>query len=146
MTSKNWQARGRLLVSAIAAACLLVIDARLRAAGAVQDNFAPTSYIGSMDPHTIWEMVIGGFVGISFLSSIVVWTMSALRKAKRSQLRRSVFVNSALNNLSQGVVMTDKRHRIVFCNDRYLSIYGLARSDIPKNMTGPQLLELRRRR
>ena len=31
-------------------------------------------------------------------------------------------------------------------NDRYLEIYGLARSDISKGMTGPELLELRRQR
>ena len=42
--------------------------------------------------------------------------------------------------------MTDPQQRIVFCNDRYLEIYGLARSDIPRNMTGPQLLEMRRER
>ena len=42
--------------------------------------------------------------------------------------------------------MTDAQKRIVFCNDRYLEIYGLARSDIPRNMTGPELLELRRER
>jgi diguanylate cyclase (GGDEF)-like protein/PAS domain S-box-containing protein len=51
-----------------------------------------------------------------------------------------------LNNLSQGVVMTDAEKRIVFCNDRYLEIYGLTRSDIPGHMTGPELLELRRKR
>ena len=42
--------------------------------------------------------------------------------------------------------MTDPQKRIVFCNDRYLEIYGLARSDISDNMTGPELLELRRQR
>ena len=42
--------------------------------------------------------------------------------------------------------MTDAQKRIVFCNDRYLEIYGLSRSDIRKNMTGPELLELRRQR
>ena len=69
-----------------------------------------------------------------------------MRKVKRSQLRRNAFVSSALNNLNQGVVMTDPRKRIVFCNDRYLEIYGLARSDISQDMTGPELLELRRKR
>src|SRR6478609_2504007 len=52
----------------------------------------------------------------------------------------------ALNQLSHSVVMTDAQNRIVFCNDRYLEIYGLARSDISGNMTGPELLEMRRRR
>ena len=67
-----------------------------------------------------------------FLASIALWILSALRRVKRSQLRRNAFVSSALNNLNQGVVMTDPRQRIVFCNDRYLEIYGLSRSDIPR--------------
>ena len=62
------------------------------------------------------------------------------------QLRRNAFVSSALNHLNQGVVMIDAQRRIVFCNDRYLDIYGLARSDVPRNMTGPELLEMRRKR
>ena len=81
-----------------------------------------------------------------FFAAVGLWILSALRKVKRSQLRRNAFVSSALNNLSQGVVMTDSQKRIVFCNDRYLEIYGLARSDVPRNMTGPELLELRRKR
>ena len=40
-------------------------------------------------------------------------------------MRRNAFISSALNNLNQGVVMTDPQKRIVFCNDRYLEIYGL---------------------
>ena len=36
--------------------------------------------------------------------------------------------------------------RIVFCNDRYLEIYGLVRSDISGSMTGPELLEMRHKR
>jgi diguanylate cyclase (GGDEF)-like protein/PAS domain S-box-containing protein len=43
-------------------------------------------------------------------------------------------------------VMTDPKKRIVFCNNRYLEIYGLARSDISENMTGPELAQLRRDR
>ncbi|HXE17418.1 MAG TPA: EAL domain-containing protein, partial [Stellaceae bacterium] len=48
--------------------------------------------------------------------------------------------------LSHGVVMTDRKGRVVYCNDRYLQIYGLQRSDVPPGMTGPDLLELRFRR
>ena len=100
----------------------------------------------TLDPSMIWEMLIGGIVVCSFLAAVGLWIDSALRRLKRSQLRRSAFVSSALNNLSQGVVMTDARERIVFCNDRYLEIYGLARADISRKMTGPELLELRRQR
>ena len=146
MADKNWQAGGKILIPAQAVVCLIVTVAPCAIAGAVSDSFSPTSYIGSADPHLVWEMLIGGIVVCSFLAAIALWILSALRKVKRSQLRRNAFVSSALNNLNQGVVMTDPQKRIVFCNDRYLEIYGLARSDIPRNMTGPELLEMRRQR
>ena len=109
-------------------------------------GFAPSSYIGNLDPNVIWELLIGGIVAVSFAAAAGLWVLTALRRVKRSQLRRSAFVSSALNNLSQGVVMTDARRRIIFCNDRYLEIYGLARSDLWTGMTGYDILELRRTR
>jgi diguanylate cyclase (GGDEF)-like protein/PAS domain S-box-containing protein len=146
MASKNWQAGGKILIPARAVLCLLAAVAPFEAARGVSDNFAPTSYVGSADPNLVWEMLIGGIAVSSFLAAVALWVLSALRKVKHSQLRRNAFVRSALNNLSQGVVMTDAEKRIVFCNDRYLEIYGLTRSDIPGHMTGPELLELRRKR
>jgi diguanylate cyclase (GGDEF)-like protein/PAS domain S-box-containing protein len=146
MASKNWQAGGKILIPARAVLCLLAVVAPFEAARGVSENFAPTSYVGSADPNLVWEMLIGGIVVSAFLAAVALWVLSALRKVKRLQLRRNAFVRSALNNLSQGVVMTDAQKRIVFCNDRYLEIYGLTRSDIAGGMTGPQLLELRRKR
>src|ERR1700712_5790255 len=149
MAGKNWQAGGQDSIPALALVCLLATTASCGlayAAPAVSSGFAPSSYVGELDPSTIWELLIGGIVVVSFLVSAGLWTMTLLRRLKRSQLRRSAFVNSALNNLSHGVVMTDAQQRIIFCNDRYLEIYGLVRSDIPRNMTGPELLEVRRKR
>src|SRR5450432_2361645 len=144
MVDKNWQAGGKNLIPAQAVVCLIAAVAPFGSAHG--GDFSPSGYVGSADPNMIWEMLIGGIVVCSFLGAIALWVLSALRKVKRAQLRRNAFVSSALNNLSQGVVMTDPRRRIVFCNDRYLEIYGLARSDVPRGMTGPQLLELRRQR
>src|SRR5580658_2205009 len=146
MADKNWQAGGRILIAAQALVCLLAAVVPFPAARAGSDHFAATSHVGSPDPGMIWEMVIGGIVVCAFLAAIALSIFSALRKAKRSQLRRNAYVSSALNNLSQGVVMTDPQMRIVFCNDRYLEIYGLTRSDVSGNMTGPELLEMRRQR
>jgi diguanylate cyclase (GGDEF)-like protein/PAS domain S-box-containing protein len=146
MADKNWQAGGKIFIPAQAAACLIGILVPFGAAWAISDKFAPTSYIGSADPNVVWEAVIGGVVVCGFLAAVALWILSALRKAERSQLRKSAFVRSALNTLSHGVVMTDVRKRIVFCNNRYLEIYGLARSDIRKGMTGPELVKLRRAR
>src|SRR3954454_25146916 len=144
MASKNWQAGGKIVGFALAVMCPLAMPSAV--SRAASGDFAPPSYIGSMDPHFIWEMLIGGIAVFSFCAAIAIWVTSALRKVRRSQLRRNAFVSSALNNLSHGVVMTDAQKRVVFCNNRYLEIYGLARSDIRKDMTGADLLELRRRR
>ncbi len=146
MADKNWQAGGKVLIPAQAFACLIAIVAPCGTGWALSDRFTPTSYVGSADPNMVWEMLIGGIVVSSFLAAIALWTHSALRRAKRSQLRRNGYVSSALNHLSQGVLMTDPQQRIVLCNDRYLEIYGLVRSDLTRNMTGPELLEVRRER
>jgi diguanylate cyclase (GGDEF)-like protein/PAS domain S-box-containing protein len=146
MSDKNWQAGGKVLIPAQALACLIGTIAPCGTAWAVSDRFAPTSYVGSADPNMVWEMLIGGIVVSAFLAAIALWVHSALRGAKRLQLRKNAYVSSALNHLSHGVVMTDPQRRVVLCNDRYLEIYGLVRSDLTRNMTGPELLELRRKR
>src|SRR6266571_1699671 len=146
MADKDGQAGGKILIPAQAVVCLTAAVAPSASAWAVSESFSPTSYVGSADPSLIWEMLIGGIVVSSFLAAVALSVLSALRKVKRSQLRRNAFISSALNNLTHGVVMTDARKRIVFCNDRYLEIYGLARSDISRNMTAPELLEMRRER
>ncbi|MFL6790259.1 MAG: EAL domain-containing protein [Bradyrhizobium sp.] len=146
MMAKNWQASGKDSIPALAVVCLVIAVVPCGPARGASPGFAPSSYIGALDPNVIWELLIGGIVVAGFLGAIGLWVLSALRKAKRSELRRNAFISSALNHLSQGVVMTDGQRRIVFCNDRYLHIYALVRSDVPRNMTGPELLEMRRKR
>src|SRR5882724_3345950 len=149
MAGKNWQAGGKDSIPALALVCLLAVAVPCGLAWAAplsSTGFAPTSYVGELDPNMIWELLIGGIVVASFLAAAGLWVLTAVRRVKRSQLRRSAFVSSALNNLNQGVVMTDAHQRVIFCNDRYFEIYGLIRSDVPRNMTGPELLEVRRQR
>ncbi len=146
MADKNWEAGGKNLVSPRALLCLLATLIPTESALALPDKFSPTSYVGSADPNTVWELLIGGMVLCSFLVAVALGIHSSLRKVKRAQLRRNAFISSALNNLNHGVVMSDAQGRIVFCNNRYLEIYGLSRSDIFRNMSGLELLELRRKR
>ena len=140
MVDKSSWAGGKIVATAQALICVIAAVAPSGPAWGGPTDFAPTSYLGSANPTVVWEMLIAGVVVSSFIAAI------ALRKVKRLQLRRNAFVSSALNQLSHGVVMTDAQNRIVFCNDRYLEIYGLARPDISRNMTGPELLEMRRKR
>jgi diguanylate cyclase (GGDEF)-like protein/PAS domain S-box-containing protein len=143
MADKNWQAGGMNLILAQAVVCLAASIAPSCAAQALSENFSPSSYLGNADPSLVWEVLIAGIVVCSLFAAIALWIHTALRRAKRSQLRRNAYIGSALNSLSHGVVMTDPKRRIVYCNDRYLEIYGLVRSDLAPGMTGPQLLELR---
>jgi diguanylate cyclase (GGDEF)-like protein/PAS domain S-box-containing protein len=146
MAGNKGKAGGKDSIPALAVVCLVIIVAPYGLAWSKSLGFAPPSYIGPLDANTVWELLIGGIVMASFIGAIGVWLLSALRKVQRAQMRRNAFVNSALNHLNQGVVMTDPNKRIVFCNERYLEIYGLTRADVPRGMTGPQLLEMRRKR
>jgi len=143
MADKNWQAGSKDLILARVAICLAAVALPCVPAWALSEGFAPASYVGSLDPNVLWEILIGVIVVSAFIAAVVLWVHSALRGIKRSQARRSVYISSALNSLSHGVVMTDLHNRIVYCNDRYLEIYGLQRSDLPAGMTGRQLLALR---
>src|SRR5882757_7878927 len=143
MAGRTRQAGSKDLIPARAAACLAVASGT---ALALSTQFAKASQIdaqiGPLDPGVVWEVLIGAVVVCAFLVSVALWIHSALRRVKRSQTRKTAFVSSALNNLSHGVVMTDPQNRVVFCNDRYLEIYGLSHSDVPRDMTATQLLAL----
>lgn len=145
MAEKNWHAGSALPIAVQAVACLAgaVTPAR---AFALSDSFAAPGDLTKLDPSVIWEALIAGIVVCSFLAAIALWIHSSLRRTRRLQLRRNAFISSAMNNLNQGVVMTDAQRRVIFCNDRYLEIYGLTRSDVRAGMDGRELLALRRKR
>ncbi|WP_454643538.1 sensor domain-containing protein [Bradyrhizobium liaoningense] len=145
MAEKNWHAGSTLPIAVQAVACLAgaVTPAR---AFALSDSFAAPGDLTKLDPSVIWEALIAVIVVCSFLAAIALWIHSSLRRTRRLQLRRNAFVSSAMNNLNQGVVMTDAQRRVIFCNDRYLEIYGLTRSDVRAGMDGRELLALRRKR
>jgi diguanylate cyclase (GGDEF)-like protein/PAS domain S-box-containing protein len=143
MADKNWRAGGRIMIPAGIVLCLI---ASIWAIAASDLGASLVGYFNAADPGYVSDAVLGGLVACSFLVAVGLWVVSTLRRFKRSQLRKNAFVSSALNNLKQGVVITNPRQRIIFLNDRYLAIYGLSRSDISPDMTGRDLLELRRRR
>jgi diguanylate cyclase (GGDEF)-like protein/PAS domain S-box-containing protein len=143
MADKRWQAGGGIMIPAGIVVCLV---ASVWAAVASGAESSLLSYFNAADPEVISDTVLGGLVVSCFLIAVGLWLMSTLRVVKQSKLRRNAFVSSALNNLNQGVVITNARQRIVFLNDRYLEIYGLSRSDITPTMTGKELVELRRQR
>ena len=139
MADSNRQAGRKNSIPAQALVCLLAIAAPCGSAWA-----APA--IGEFDSNQMREILLGGIAGVSFLVAIGIWILTALRRARNAQAQRSAFINSALNTLNQGVMMTNAQNRVVFCNDRFLEMYGLNRAEISSKMTGRELLELRRSR
>ncbi len=50
---------------------------------------------------------------------------------------------TAINNMSQGLVMFDAAERIVVCNDLYIEMYGLSREIVKPGCTFLELLRYR---
>ena len=136
--------RGPAIAGLLAAACLLAAEPAM-AQPAPAGFFAEASLV-SADPRMIWQIMLGGFVIFGLLTAIIVWVITALRKVRMSHSRRMSFINSSLNRMNQGIVMQNALGRVVFCNDRYLEIYGLAREDLFAGITNDDLIEMRFRR
>jgi len=62
---------------------------------------------------------------------------------RRSHGRRSTLFATAINNMSQGLVMFDATEQLVLCNSRYLEMYGLSPSIVKP---GIKLIDLIRHR
>lgn len=146
MAGKKWQAGGNGANPAWGATFVLMTVMPFAAASALPANFDPTASLGVMDPMLLWQFVIGAVVTLAFLIAVVLWAVAALNRVKRAFSRGTTLVTTALDTLSHGVVIVNRQDKVVFCNDRYLEIYGLARSDITPGLTGPELYELRRNR
>src|SRR5690242_2550261 len=100
MADSNRQAGRKNSIPAQALVCLLAIAAPCGSASA-----APA--VGELDPNQIWEILLGGIAGVSFLLAIGIRILAAFRRARNAQAQRSAFISSALNTLNQGVMMTN---------------------------------------
>ncbi len=146
MADKNWQAgsdRTRPAWAGVWALATIILP--FGGARSAPLDLAPTDILGT-DPGMVWILLTAGAVVCTFLASIALWSASLLRKIKLAEVRRNALVSSALNNLGQGIVMVDANRKLAFCNERYLEIYGLKRSDIRRGMTGRELAALREQR
>jgi diguanylate cyclase (GGDEF)-like protein/PAS domain S-box-containing protein len=120
------------------AACLLASVCHAQPARALD--------LSEPSPLLLWELTVTACVLALFFSSILLWVYSVNRRLKLRQRNRARFTSSALNNMPHGIIMVDAEHRMAFCNDQYLSIYGLKRSDIRPRMLFSELLALRKTR
>ncbi len=146
MADKKWQAGSNGATPAWGAAFVLMAATPFAATAALSINHDHIRSAVAMDGTVYWHLILGGAVVLSFCVAVVLWAMAAVSRIKGSLSRGTALVTTALNTLSHGVVVVNRQDRVVFCNDRYLEIYGLVRADLVAGMTGGALAELRARR
>lgn len=85
-----------------------------------------------------WRAQTHFLIGVAGLSSLVIAFMIFLivrqlvQQHRRSQQKLTLEkqrLDTAVNNMNQGLLLFDSSHRLVVCNKRYLDMYGLS-SDV----------------
>jgi diguanylate cyclase (GGDEF)-like protein/PAS domain S-box-containing protein len=134
---------GQAIVFAMIVACL-VAPAAATEAPDIAAGQSPL-FEGAADPAAMWPILLASFLVVVCLSAVIVWTLSALQKAQRVNRHTAAAIDAALNNMSLGIVIVDAQQRLAFCNDAYLKLYHLDRSEVRLGMHGREMVELRRR-
>jgi NO-binding membrane sensor protein with MHYT domain len=100
---------------------LAIVSHHFTAMGAVEIVPDPTRLV---DAWTLSPAVLSAVVSNAAL--LVLGLALAGSYADRRLREKDLRLATAMNNLSQGVVMFDAAERLVACNDRYIEIYGLS--------------------
>lgn len=101
---------------------LAIVSHHFTAMGAVEIIPDPTRDIQtfSMSPSALAIAVASAALAILGMSFAGAFTDRRLRE-------RDLQLITAVNNMSQGLVMFDTAERLIVCNDRYIEMYGLSR-------------------
>ncbi len=132
--------RDTLRATALAAVLLTlaIVSHHFTAMGAVEIVPDPTRVITafSLSPGSLAIAVASAAVAILGISLVGAFTDQRLDA--NTQL-----LATALNNMTQGVVMFDRAERLLVCNDRYLEIYALSRALVRPGSTLREIIAAR---
>ncbi|MGE0061580.1 MAG: MHYT domain-containing protein [Xanthobacteraceae bacterium] len=90
----------------------------------------------ALSPHMLALAVASAAVAILATSLVAVFAGHLLDD-------KSLLLGTAMNNMSQGVVMFDAAERLVICNDRYIEMYRLPRDKVRPGCTLRQVIQCR---
>ena len=102
----------------------------------------------------IWQKQTNILLGAGGLAALTVAIMIFLIVRQQAQAHNASMqrlalekerLDTALNNMSQGLIMFDSAERIVVCNDHYIEMYGLSREIVKPGRSFLELLQLPRR-
>jgi methyl-accepting chemotaxis protein len=112
-------AASRLLAAALLA--LAIVSLHFTAMGAVEIVPDPARAIS---PSSLSPLMLALVIAGAALTVLGMCLASAFDG--RAQHQNLELLATALNNMTQGVVMFDWNERLVVCNDRYVEMYGLS--------------------
>ena len=123
-------AYGVLSGTAAAAAMFFVAIAERRQAGAAD---------------TVIPVLVLGVLVLVTLGSLAIWPQSRRRWQYQREIDDSKRkLDTAINHMSQGLVMMDASQRIVLCNRRYIEMYRLSPAIVKPGLSFRDLLMHRR--
>src|SRR5262249_25424901 len=132
--------RDTLRATALAAVLLTlaIVSHHFTAMGAVEIVPDPARVITafSLSPGSLAIAVASGAMAVLGMTLIGAFTDRRLDANSR-------LLATALNNMTQGVVMFDRSERLVVCNDRYLEMYGLSRVVVKPGCTLREIIATR---
>jgi methyl-accepting chemotaxis protein len=109
---------------------LAIVSHHFTAMGAVEIVSDPERTITalSLSPASLALAVASAAISILSMSLIGAF-------ADRRLGDKSLLLTTALNNMTQGVIMFDSEERFIICNDRYLQMYNLSRDVVKPGST-----------
>jgi NO-binding membrane sensor protein with MHYT domain/methyl-accepting chemotaxis protein len=128
----------RAMVIAAVLLTLAIVSHHFTAMAAVEIVPDPTRVITafSLSPGALAIAVASAAMAVLGLSLISAFTDRRLDANSR-------LLATALNNMTQGVVMFDRAQRLVVCNDRYLEMYALSREIVRPGRTLREIVKAR---
>ena len=99
-----------------------------------------------------WENQAGYLIGAGLLLAVAIGLVTLLiarqllrgrRKAQEILDEQARKLDSAINNMSQGLCMFDSAARLVICNERYLQMYRLSRDVVKPGCSLRELVDHR---
>ncbi|HEX2656100.1 MAG TPA: EAL domain-containing protein [Xanthobacteraceae bacterium] len=131
---------------------LMTVSHHFTGMGAIEIVFDPTQTIGTTALSPTYLAITVASSAIAILGISLIGVSADQHLAVRAQAfgqtinkltLESELLDSAIENMSQGLVMFDASARLLVCNDRYLEIYGISREMLQPGCTIRDILALR---
>jgi PAS domain S-box-containing protein len=100
---------------------LAIVSLHFTAMGAVEIVPDPTRVFS---PLSLSPAMLAAFVAVAAIGLLVTCLVAAFGDRRTDE--KTLLLDIAINNMTQGVVMFDANERLVVRNDRYVEMYGLS--------------------